>query len=559
MKSLKFNLLLGLLLLGLATFFFRDEVMGRIQGWRYRQAIEDAQIALEKGDNEEVARLTGAALRLSGGRIEEIRELFDLASAAKSSDSWSLGEALFSHPDRLASDRLTVLEFFEGEADPLYLDGLLSRLGEKERSDPGVIAIRIRQLLSKGNRLEALVLIDSLSQKESGLASLQLLKARLLAGERGNPLAWQSCRQLLGNLIKGPDEEVALKAFRALFLLPDSELKKAVDPDLQSWIEGISGAEPSDHLAVAHWQLLVAPGKENEVIQDVLEIGKHAPDDVARWMLAHRQEKLILEQDLDLESEDSFPFFLARLQLYFGKEQWTEAEVLLRKPHRKLSPSLLSGLRSGIAWRKGDEVTRLTNLQKALDQAERAESFGAFLALFEIGKRLGDRGMQRKACEELVRLPARFLPGGQKLGFLDLEFGGEPEFLASLYQKLAAAKPDDALIVYRKAVIDFIVSGESEAPLKQLELLLADYPGASSIRCAKALILSKSSVNEALTFLEGDVGDALDLDGAFERAVYSSLLYRNGQVERAERLEKLIDWASLPEYLRSYFKPQRAS
>ena len=243
----------------------------------------------------------------------------------------------------------------------------------------------------------------------------------------------------------------------------------------------------------------------------------------------------------------------------FDKERWLEASELLEKPHRSLSNSLLSGFRSAVAGRRKDEVARLSNLQEALEQAKRAESFAEFIALFEVGKRLGDRDMQRKACQELVRMPARFLPGGQQLGFLDLEFGADPAFLASLYQKLAAAKPDDALIVYRKALLDFIVSGESETSLKEVERLLADYPAATSLRCGKALILAGTSSEDALAWLEGEEKESLLLEGAFEKAVYAYLLRRVGEAERASRLERRVSWSSLPQYLQAYLGHQSPS
>lgn len=415
------------------------------------------------------------------------------------------------------------------------------------------MAVRIRQLLNEGNRLEALLLMDSLPAEAFDLDSLRLLKGESLAQERGNPLAWKSCRDLMGEMMTRLNGEEALRAFRVLFLLPDNELKKVDKPDLENWLENQPEAAPRDHLAVAHWHLLREPGAEELILSDVLALSETAPKEVARWMLEHQQEEQILAGELDLGSSETYPFFLARLQLYFNQERWKDADLLLEDPHRSLSSSLLAGFQAALAFQQKDELTRVLRLQEALKFASQSENFGEFLALFEVGRRMGDLEMQRKTSEALVRLPSRFLPRGEQLSFLDLQFGDEPDFLASLYQKLKAARPDDALIVYRKAILDFIVLGEKDQSLAAIEVLLADYPAADSLRCAKALILSESSASDALAWLEGQEGGNFNLEGSFETAVYAMLLRKNDKGNRAKQLERRIEWPSIPRYIRDYF------
>ena len=247
------------------------------------------------------------------------------------------------------------------------------------------------------------------------------------------------------------------------------------------------------------------------------------------------------------------------MQLYLNEERWQEASLLLDAPHRSLVPSFIAGLRSALAHRLGDEGARLSLLKKALQQARHSESFSQFLALFQLGVRLEDRKIQRQTCEEFVRLPSRFLPEGQELSFLDNQFGAEPEFLVSLYQELEAAKPDDALICYRKALLDFVVNGETAKSQGVLDTLLEKFPHANSIRCAKALLLAESSPKEALDWLRGSDSKQADFHGAFETAVYASLLRANGNESQARHYEGRVEWQVLPVYLRTFFQQKRSS
>ena len=267
---------------------------------------------------------------------------------------------------------------------------------------------------------------------------------------------------------------------------------------------------------------------------------------------------MVFTQDIDLSEAESLPFYLAKLQVYLNEERWQEAATLLEAPHRSMVPSFIAGLRSALAHRLGDEVARLSFLQKALQQAKHSENFSQYLALFELGVRLQDRKIQRQTCEEFVRLPSRFLPGGQELSFLDKQFGAEPEFLVSLYQKLEAAKPDDALICYRKALLDFVVNGEVDESQQMLDSLLVKYPEASSIRCAKALILAESSPQEALRLAARRDSKQANLHGAFETAAYAYLLRANGNDSQARYYDGRVEWQILPAYLRNFFQQKRS-
>ena len=184
-------------LLGVGAFIFRDALMWRVKAWRYRETISQAEEAQESGDKAEIARLAGAAMRLSSGSVSEARELFALASGVLSPDAMLLAEALFEHDESELEDRIQVLEFISAQNQVFLLEGLLGRFDEFERQEPRVIAIRVGQLLRKGDRLGALLLMDSLAADDYDLQSLKILKGQLLAGERGNPLAWRECRKLL--------------------------------------------------------------------------------------------------------------------------------------------------------------------------------------------------------------------------------------------------------------------------------------------------------------------------------------------------------------------------
>lgn len=557
--KLRWIVLLALFVLIAVGIFFRSEITGQVKSFRYRAAVEDAREALDDDKPEEVARLAGAAMRLSSGAVGEVRELFDLASSVRSSDCLALGEILFEHPEAGAQDRIAVLEFVSEVGEPFFLESLLGRLAENELGEPRVVALRATQMLRKGDRLGALLLLDSLPEEDLELISLRILKGRLMAGEPGNPLAWQASRKLLGEIMAGEGRAEAMAAFRALVLLPDQALRKWNEPDLRAWLDKQEGVEPRDHLAAAHWQLLRQPETEDQVMVDVLALVDQAPEEVARWVLDHRQDSLILEREIDLDSADSYPFYLARLQHFINQKSWKEAQSLLERPHRSMKASLHSGFQAAVANCLGDEITHLTSLQEALEKAKHSEAFGEFLSLVEIGERLGDQAMKRKACEQLVALPARFLPGGNRLTFLEFEFGSEPEFLASLYQKLYAAKPDDPAVTYRKALIDHVISGKSEEALKALNYLLNDYPKAASLRLAKALVIADDSLKEAFALLQNEDGQLIPLEGAVEMAIYQHLLRRRNDEEQARRYLRRIDWSALPPYLRDFLKPKVAS
>lgn len=547
------------LLPALLLWWFQDAISAEIKAWRYQQTIDEARAALEQEKHEEVTRLTGAALRLSSGRLPEIRELFELASAARSSDSLGLGESLFVHPEATLDDRLAAVTFVFELGEWFYLDGLLGRLTQAELREPRIVAIRAAEMIRKGDRIGALLLLDSLSEDQMRLTTLRTLKGRLMAAERGNPLAWQDCRKILGDIMAKGQEAEALAAFRALFLLPDQALREWDSPDLWAWLKEQKGSEPRDHLAAAHWKLLRQPDSEEVVMQEVLTLADQAPEDVARWVLEHRKDKVILEREIDLNSADSYPFYLARLQYFLNQESWPEARDLLKNPHRSMKDSLHAGFQAAVALRLGDEVSHVFHLQEALEKARRSEDFGEFLALVKIGERLNDQPLKRKACEGLVALPARFLPGGDQLIFLEFEFGSEPAFLADLYQKLSASKPDDPVVTYHKALIDHVISRKSDDALKALDYLLKDYSAAASLRSAKALVLARDSLEEAFAVLQNDKGEMISLEGAFERAIYQYLLRLRGEEEQAQRYLRGIEWSALPPYLRDFLKPQQPS
>lgn len=560
MRVRRFLLVFFLVLLPATLFWWFQEAISReVKAWRYQQTITDARAALEQGKLEEVTRLTGAARRLTSGSFPEIRELFELASAARSSDSLSLGESLFVHPEAVLDDRIAVLSFVFEIGEWFYLDGLLGRLSEAELREPRVVAIRVTEMLRKGDRIGALLLLDSLSDADMELASLRTLKGRLMASEQGNPLAWQACRELLGQIMAEGEGPEALAAFRALFLLPDEALRQWEAPDLWVWLKDRKGSEPRDHLAAAHWKLLRQPETEEVVMQEVLTLGDQAPEEVARWFLEHRRDQVILEREIDLNSADDYPFYLARLQYFLNQESWPEARDLLNDPHRSMKDSLRAGFRAAVALRLGDEVSHVFYLQEALEKAVRSEDFGEFLALVKIGERLDDQPLKQKACESLVALPARFLPAGNQLIFLEFELGSEPSFLAELYQKLSASKPDDPVVTYRKALIDHVISRKSEDALKALDSLLKDYPAAASLRAAKALVVARASLEEAFAILQNDKGELISLEGALEKAIYQHLLRQRGDKEQARRYLRGIDWAALPPYLRDFLKPQQPS
>lgn len=545
--------------LGLVVYLYRVSLSEQVKRWRYLSTIEDAQVAFQEKSYEEVARLTGAALMLSSGSIEELRELFHLASSVKSSDSFPLADALFIHPEAEKEDRMAVLEFVSVIGERFYLEGLLGRLDRTELREPQVVAIRAEEMLRNGDRLGALLLLDELAAEDLELPSLRILKGRILAGERGNPLAWQECGTILGDLMVTGNQREALAAFRALVTLPDEALEKWEKPDLHDWVKDNIHAQASDYLAAAHWQLIRNPASEDEVMEEVLALADGAPEEVARWMLENGKDQLILEHELDLSSADSYPFYLARLQSFLNQQSWETAHEHLKNSHRSMKASLHAGFQAAVTRRLGDDVAYFSHLQQALEKAERSEDYGEFLSLIKIGERLDDQNMKQKACEGLVSMSARFLPRGNQLAFLEFEFGSDPEFLASAYQKLSAAKPDDPVLTYRMALIDHVILKKSAEARKALDFLLKDYPEATSLRCAKALVIAQDSLEDAFALLQNDDEQLIPLEGALESAIYQYLLRMRGEGELAQRYLRTIDWSALPPYLRSFLKMGESS
>lgn len=542
---------------GGACFLFKESGLARLKAWRFDKSVAEAEVALVQEDYNEVARMTGAAWRLSTGSLQELRVLFQLATDCGSPDSSSIGDELFSHSQAGFEDRLAVIKFVSRSQNTLYLEGLLGRLTEEERQQSGVVAIRVKKLLREGNRLESLVLMERLAGEVDESPELKLLKCQLLVGERGNPLAWQDCRKGVHELMITEGAQ-SLPAFRVLNGLPELELAKVKEPNLTLWLQEQSEAQVADYLLAANWELLQDPVKEEEVVTRIIGLGQEDPNAVARWLVSQGQSERILAEEDDLSSSETFPFYLAKLQVYLNAEQWEQASELLAKPHQAMVGSLLYSFRAGIAYLQGDEVARITNLQEALRRAKSSERYGEFLAIFKMGARLGDNDSQRKACEELVLLPSRLLPGGQELSFLEQQFGGEPEFLANLYQKLEAAKPDDALICYRKALLSFVTGVEEENALHAMNQLLKEYPQASSIQSAVALMMAANSPTEAMTWLREQVDGEPSYRGAFENAVYACLLRANGNVQRAKQLESTVAWDSIPLYVVTYFEQKGA-
>lgn len=546
-----------LLLLVGGVFIFQGKGVAPIKAWRFEKNLAAARDSLQKEDFENVARLTGAAWRLGTGEIAEVRSLFELASEVRSPDSYPLGEELFSHQSARFADRLAVLEAALERGNSLYLNSLLGRLSEDEYGHHRVSIIRVQKLLAEGNRLDAMVLLASFSKDESQLPRIQVLRSGLLAGERGNPLAWQSCRELVSGLMESGGEQ-ALPAFRVLGMLPDEEFAKFESHNLASWIDKQPEAQSDDHLLAARWQLARGSDDQAGILEQVLDLGAEAPEQVARWLVRQGQTQAIFERGTDLEANDSFPFYLAKLQVYFNEERWEEAAAHLEKPHRSMAASLLAGFRAGVAAFLGDEVGRLSNLQEALRKAKSSENFAEYLALFRLGVRLQDEEMQQKTCEELVLLPSRFLPGGESLGFLEQQFGDDPDYLASLYQKLIAAKPDDALIIYRKALVDFVLTGEVAPSLSSLEGLSKRFPESSLIRSARAFVLVQEDPAQALDLVSGAGSEGPSRTGVFETAVKALLLRVNGHPSQADNLERQIEWSTLPTYLQVFFKQKRS-
>ncbi|MCB1203858.1 MAG: hypothetical protein KDN18_06340 [Verrucomicrobiae bacterium] len=552
--SPKLLILAGVLLAVIAVLWFaRRPIVSGVKEWRAASLVEKAEDAFAEEESREARQLASAAWQLEPKRIETLRELMQLARKSAMPELPAMTLVVFFHEERNLEDRVEILKWAVDRRDAAFFDQLYPNLGQEERSLPPFRLLLAKKLALEGRYVEALELARGLEKEGDPETSLFL--ATVLSRMSGNPAAARQAADLIHGLLSNLDNDVALEAWRSLFLLPETLRDPGVSFDPVVWLEGREGVTSSDRVLADRLLTGRLPesekvaAMENAVRERISEPG--ALQAVIRWYLeSGGAEKLLsLPEEPFLSSASVFS---SRLQVLLDLQRFAEAESWLAKAPEDFPESVAGSLEAVFARRAGRDSEAVSAWRRVIDRASSLQNYGDCLSILRIAEKFGETRPAMEVVDALVSFPPNRLPPGELLEFLEPWFSGRRDQWLTFWRGILRSRPGEAFTINQVAFLELAEDEGIDLAFNSARTaeLVKRYPGVPSYRATHAFcLIREGKQEEALAVLRAAGLNWNEADPSI-RSAYVLALRKAGAREESDTMAAGLRLNAIPQVRR---------
>ncbi|NJM36934.1 MAG: hypothetical protein HC845_03135 [Akkermansiaceae bacterium] len=231
----------------------------------------------------------------------------------------------------------------------------------------------------------------------------------------------------------------------------------------------------------------------------------------------------------------------------------TTAEEWLAAAPPKIDAVFVETCRCAAAFLKGDNAKSFHYQQRAFRAADFERTYQSYNTILNLSERYGDSNTARIATVFLSKSPTASIPETPKIAHYDKYLLSEPELLTELYQRLHASRPEDSLAALKHATLLITHQKDSEAAREVLSKWTSTHSMRDSFDACTALTyLGEDDAAKGLAFLQKRDIAWHRSNNDFEKAIYSTLLLKTGDIPLAEYMFKGTNWKNIPPFLEVY-------
>lgn len=518
--------------------------------WRALQLVQASERALQAKDFATAEEKAGAALRLWPDDVRMLRQearvlLIGNPNPAEALPYW-IGVWKVSHD---VADLRQVVEIAIGTGNFTAALGYFADLQKLDPNNPATWYLEGKIRLSQNQIPEALADFKKVLAAGQAPPEAHLDYARA-AELSDDPLERAAGLEHLQALAHRTDD-LGLQALRAL-----AEFAPNLPPDnlgpLADLLQQHPLATRDDKLMALGLRSHLPGADEDSLIKAARDLFPGNDDDslakVGAWLVSQNQNQVVLElvdEESALKRKD---LFLIRAGALAGLGQWHELQMLLQRPDLPIPNDLQQLFMARVLTALGDaknaDLAWKSILNAVADQPKKlfdVAEYAIKCGLDEVARPAlvqltGDPELRRTAYNELVMLEHR---------------AHDTAGLRQTLEEMARFYPDDAVVQNDLLYIGFLLGDGGPEKIAAARALQAKNPDYLSFRMTLALgLLKAGKPADALGVLADVAQSTWPLPYAHDQgndwnAVYEGILRANGQLERANQIERAINPAEL--------------
>mgnify|MGYP001206696029 CR=1 FL=1 len=545
-------ILLGVFLLALLAglWFVRRPIIDGVKEWRANSLLSKAESAREKKEDREALQSATAAWQLGPKKIETLRRLMRFGRQVGFPELPAVTLLVFFHGNQTPTDREEILKWALDHGDTSFFDQLYPNLDEAARAVPSVRLLFARKLAMQGRLLEAIEEAREIEASGALPKEVSLLLAEMLPRLPGNPVAVSQAKERMLALMQDTEEEIALRAWRLLPLLPAELRDPGASFDPVAWLASKPGATPADRVAAR--RLLVERLPEAARAAAINEQGAELikePETIpflVRWLLeTGNGETLLALPEAALLGDVTV--FSARLQVLLEKDRLDEAKAWLAKAPKGFPESISGSLAAVFLQREGRTSESISAWQRVLDRATNLQVYGDLLSILRVAERFGDHDAAQRAVEAIIALPPNRLPASESLEFLEPRFAAKPEAWLEFWRGVLRFRPADPVAGEQVSFLELEDDRANAAEaLDRTEKALQRFPAVPRFRATHALWLLREHRDEEALQLLRAAGLNWNEAEPIAQVAYALALFRSGNRNEAQSLVSEIPWNRVP-------------
>jgi tetratricopeptide (TPR) repeat protein len=394
----------------------------------------------------------------------------------------------------------------------------------------------------RGDKIRTVQFAREVLLREPNDEQMQFVLGRMLLSSTSSEEALVG-RVLLNQLVVNH----SLIAIEAIRLLAASDGLNAGDAEIcKLELSKSPWRNAADEFVIADLEILITPYKKNKIIAEVAARPRKSLEEkllLGRW-LSRRKEYGTILRELPIGTASlNRDLLLLHLDALAGLGEWRELEKVLAKKDINLEP-ILTALyqarvakelkQSRIAQLRWEQVQDLAERNPAWlsyvgDYAARTGEIERAMAAYRISSRQAG-GEARRAFEKMLAL---------------LEQQGDTKALRNLVKEICSAYPEDLAARNDLAYLNLLLIEDVSTSAESAVELVKEQPLFLSYRTTLALGYLRMQKNaEALALYKSGKIDWGKAQSSW-RAIYATVLARNGERSKAEEIAKTINLGSL--------------
>lgn len=463
------------LLVGLAIYF----IPLLFQSGRrllMREAMEQVEAAVERGDWMEVRNLTRSILQEHPDDLDALRLLHLALGVTNDPKVHYTSLRLLEHSGATAHDRVEALRTLVDHAPQAMAMSRFKSLPAPEQATAAATAVLGELLLRRGEPELLEARVRALPERELHQPLARLTLVRALAAQPLDAARLAELRGLLAGLLaEAPGD--ALDALEVLAGVPGALAPGAPLPPLAEWIASQPAARPVHHLVGLDQQLGATPERAEAIYQEgVARFAGSAPAELCAWLVRHGRAGLAADALREVPTPEAFR---ARVEALLQAGRGEDAARLLDAPVVELEMFDLGLLRVKAAIASGDpgKVTAAWNQLVKLAQLDSQQP--RLIELARCAEQLGAASVAERAWVAAIRAGSGPLPTYADFRplFASLAAQDRGREMTSLLSVLLEFEPDNPVLRAEYLYLA-LVQGElvPASALEQFEGLLSGHP-----------------------------------------------------------------------------------